>query len=473
MKQSIYKILLLFLFYPIFVAADEQDHSIGSIQVVSGKMQRLDEDFMVSIQLRIDRKLKSNEHVILVPTVSDSHGKQVVLPSIFINSRRQQILFDRGFYKEHANAQTLRRNNNEVQTLRYLQNLPYEEWMRNAQLTIDEQSCKCGLPNEQGTVFTAQTTKNFEIPEVLPPMAYAKPSIILDKIREKRGKAFVLFPLDRMTIVPTLAENQQELEKIVKSVETVKNDSNCVISKIKLHGYASPEGLYKRNEVLSKGRTSAIKEYIGTLYSFPEELYDIQSTAENWQGFRSLLLKSNETKRNEMLKIIDKDAKPDEKEALFRSLYPKYFASLINDGFKRLRYTDYTIEYTVRHFRTIEEIEAVYKTKPYNLNINEFARLAKKYKIGSDASIEVFTKAVSLFPNDPVANLNTAIALLQQKNSQGAKSYLDKALDCPEKDLALGVYYLLSNKHEEAHTAFKQAEAEGLREAKEYVKLFY
>ena len=53
--------------------------------------------------------------------------------------------------------------------------------------------------------------------------------------------------------------------------------------------------------------------------------------------------------------------------------------------------------------------------------------VAQTYEPGSKDFNDVMRTAVRVFPNNPTANLNAAIALLNEGKADAAKPYLDKA----------------------------------------------
>ena len=55
---------------------------------------------------------------------------------------------------------------------------------------------------------------------------------------------------------------------------------------------------------------------------------------------------------------------------------------------------------------------------------------------GSEEFIKVFEKAVEVYPDDPVSNLNAANAALMRKDAESARRHLAKAQEGREKELA-------------------------------------
>ena len=67
----------------------------GTIRATASSLHKAGEELVVSISVEITRDLSSNESLVLVPVVTDSLENRLELPSIYINSRKQQIIFMR------------------------------------------------------------------------------------------------------------------------------------------------------------------------------------------------------------------------------------------------------------------------------------------------------------------------------------------------------------------------------------------
>ena len=83
----------------------------GTIRATASSLHKAGEELVVSISVEITRDLSSNESLVLVPVVTDSLENRLELPSIYINSRKQQIIFMRETGKKEKDARSLQRKN--------------------------------------------------------------------------------------------------------------------------------------------------------------------------------------------------------------------------------------------------------------------------------------------------------------------------------------------------------------------------
>lgn len=466
MKQLLYFISFIFSALGSWAQPAERD---SSICIASSQLYRMGESLVVSMQVDITRPLSSNESVVLVPQLSDSLDNFVQLPAIHVNGRKQHIFFQRETARQEKDYEEVRRHNDRKQTVHYLRSIPFTRWMKHASLHLIEKECGCGVPRRTDSTYL---TRLNILPDIHPHVAFITPPIEERKLREESGRAYLDFPLNETAIYPEYRNNPAELAKIGHSIDLIKNDTNVVISRIDIHGYASPEGPYANNERLARERTRTLKDYVCQQYAFNDTLFTTRHTPEDWEGLIRLLTDTVITHREELLRIAQGKNEPDEKERKIRKRYPEEFRFMLEHWLPALRHSDYTIHYVVRPF-TVEQAKEVFGSNPKNLSIEEMFRIAQTYPAGSPEYNQVFMTAVLLNPDHPVANLNAACILLLQGNTRAAALHLEKAEDTPEKTLLQGIMQMLGGNYAEAETLLRKAEEAGLPQATENLNILH
>ena len=438
----------------------------GSIRTTTSSLYKAGKELVASISIDITRDLSPNESVVLVPVVSDSLEHRLELPPIYINSRKQHIVFLRETGRKDKAAQALQRKNGDKQTIHYLQSVPFEQWMNQATLSLIEKSCGCGIPGTEDFTCIARLHPQ---PTPVPQLAFLTPQVESSKIRTEKGSAFIDFPVNVTTIHKEFSNNTTELDKIIGTINTIKGDSNVSITHINIHGYASPDGPFRLNERLARERTQALKKYVSQLYTFDSKDIHTAYTPEDWEGFEALLGDTIFQNKEAIMKIVTSTMHPDRKEGLIKSKFPAFYRFVLKHWFVILRHSDYTIEYYVRPF-TVKESQKIFDTNPKNLSLEEMFRLALTHTPGSETYNRIFMTAVQLFPDNPTANLNAACIALTQKDTKAATAFLRKAPEVPEKTLAEGVVCFLQGNYEKAEILFRQAKDAGLPQADENLK---
>lgn len=266
--------------------------------------------------------------------------------------------------------------------------------------------------------------------------------------------------------------NPEELQKIHNSVNIVKNDSNVTITRMTIEGYASPEGSFRHNIMLSENRTAALKQYLQRSGIAKGIRIEATGRGENWDGFMKQLKEDNSTPgRAILLEIANSNLSPDEKEARMRKEATGAYKYYLENVFPGLRCTNYTVEYTVRPF-TIEESELVFETRPINLNLNEIYRLAGKYADDRQKYYSIIRKAYLLYPNDSYINLTMAYLSIQRGIVDAAEEHLSKVDDCPQKTMNEGLVAYMKGDLERAIQLVELAAMQGVPEAAKQLEEF-
>ena len=428
----------------------------------------VDSNVVVSLQMTAIQDIPATQSVVLVPELVDTFSmRKVEYPLIFINSRNQQIYFERYLHEEYPNALALRKKNGVNLDIDYLRTVKYEPWMDRAVLKLRKQSCACDNMKDRGVMTIASFIKEKEEEPVIElfPVYLLPPADNSVKVREERGSAYLCFEVNKWDIKPNYMTNPAELMKIHNSVNLVKNDSDVTIRKMTIEGYASPEGGYAHNQMLSEKRTEALKNYLAVASITRGIKIEASGKGENWAGFMKYLKENPGIPQySRLLSIANSDLSPDQKESMMRKETPEGFTYVVRNGFPSLRCTNYTVVYTVRPF-TLEESERVFETRPVNLNLNEIYRLADKYAKNEEKYYSIIRKAYMLYPNDSYINLTMAYLAIKKGEADEAAEYLSKVKDSPEKTMNEGLVAYLKGDIDKATRLVGQAQQMGVKQA--------
>lgn len=434
----------------------------------------VDSNVVVSIQITAIQDVPRRQSVVLLPVLADTVTmRQAELPMIFINSRNQQIIFERSIKYDYPDALTFRKKRGQNLNIDYVRTLKYEPWMERAVLKLRKQSCACSNMKSRGELLLASFNTEEPVREIeLYPVYIVPPADNSEKVREERGSALLCFELNKWEIKPDYMTNPTELQKIHNSVNLVRNDSDVTIRQMTIEGYASPEGTEKHNLMLSERRTAALTRYLEMSNITRSIRVDANGRGENWSGLMKQLRETPAIpQRSRLLEIANSSISPDEKERQMRSLVPEGYAYILKYIFPALRCTNYTVVYTVRPF-TLEESERVFETRPINLNLNEIYRLAEKYKNDKTKYYSIMRKASMLYPDDSYINLTMACLAIKRGDAQEATECLSKVKDSPEKTMNLGLLAYLNGDLPKAVSLVEQARDRGVKQAEEQLKEF-
>ena len=431
----------------------------ATVLVRDKQVRHIGDALQVEMKFVLDSvEITRGNSLVCTPLIEEGDSLRA-LPSLIINGRDRQILYER-MERENENEIAVRRLEGK-QSVPYKASIPYADWMEQSKVSLVIDDCGCGweaLSQNRSPLFDIDLA-----PVVLAPaMVYLTPEAEVVKARKMEGSAFLDFPVNKITIYPEYRKNPEELKKIAQTIDAVRNNKFATITRLSIKGYASPEGGYKNNAYLAENRAKALLEYVKGLYDFGDIRMDIDFEPEDWTGLEKAIEAGNLPDKAELLAIIraDEPADWDAREWKLKQLNGgTSYAILLRDVYPGLRHSDYEVDYTIRHF-TVEEAKELVFTDPSQLSLNEMFLVAQTYKPGSKEYNEVFETAVRLYPDDPVSNLNAAITAINTRQLDKARTYLAKAKDCPEKQLAEASLRMLTGDLDGAESILKDLQNE-------------
>lgn len=434
-----------------------------TIQLAKHEASQVGSDLVLNLSLDLSRlQVSKSQSVVLTPVVTKGDSLRA-FPSMVVNGRQRHILYQR--LRRPGEEREVKRENGTAQVLDYTATTPYADWMKGARVQLVHDSCGCGWTNLGESAYQPVT---MIAPEY--PLCFVTPKAEV-KTYALNGSAFLDFPVNRTEIYPDYRKNPRELQKILETINTVKNDPNATITHISIHGYASPESPLSNNTRLANGRAAALRDYVCRLMQLPSSIFDVKATPEDWQGLRRYVTDSTGiSHRAEILSIIDSNLELDPKEAKIKADYPEEYQYMLHTWYPALRHSDYVVQYSVRSF-SVEEAKALLRTKPQQLSLNELYLVAQTYEPGSTEYEEVFQTAVRLYPESPEANLNSANVALRENRLNEAEWYLSKAGTSPTAQHARGVLAALRKDYAEAQRLFSEAAQGGVKEALESLQI--
>lgn len=443
----------------------------GSKLFVNNQSILIDENKQVVVTMDVtlpaDMEISTNDVVTITPVLKDSTGTNTLsLPAIWVYGRTRSIIHERANDIPDNAYTVIRREKEGDQTVNYTTRTNYHKWMHQADLELVSEIKGCAnCKGDENTMYV--TSAYLERYVVKPVVVFVEPQVEEIKNRAEQGRAYLDFPVNKITIYPDYRRNPEELQEIKRTIDVVKNDVNVSITQIDIDGYASPEGGYKNNARLAQGRAEALKKYVMGEYQFAEDIFRVTSTPEDWAGLMRYVKENSVENKEAIISIIEgvNDENQDAQEAKLKREFPDTYAKLYKDVYPALRHSDYVVHYVVRAF-DIEEAKRIIKERPQQLSLQEMYLVAQTYPRGSAEFKEVFDVAVRMFPGDPTANINAAAIELEQGNVNGAVRFLQKS--SPEDGATLnnyGVLKLLQGDLDAAESYFKKAQQKGIEEA--------
>ena len=449
------KTLIIFAAALLFAAplALAQTVESGSVSAENVKFSKNGDDLVIQMDLNTTGlDIKGNRMVIITPEVSDGINTET-LSSVGLYGRKRYMFYLRNIQDKlfGVSDEKAIRSKDAPDIIPYSAIIPFQGWMEKAalKLNVQEKGCaNCDKGSDDGLL--ADRPMMPEAPVIKPKAAYVTPQAEAVKSRSLEGRAFINFEVNKTVIKPDYMTNPAELDMIVATIDSVKNDSDIQVKSISIKGFASPEGSWANNERLAKGRTTALKNYINNLYKFDNDLISTSYEVEDWDGLKAFVEGSNLAAKDDILAIINEGGDADKKEAKIKAKFPEQYDFLLKNVYPSLRHSDYVINYVISNFSDPKEIREIAKTAPQKLSLNEFFLAAQDCESGSEEFADLFETAVRMYPDNEVANLNAASSELSHGDLVNAEKHLKKAGNSPQAQYARAMLLALKGNYSDA-----------------------
>lgn len=280
--------------------------------------------------------------------------------------------------------------------------------------------------------------------------------------------------------------NKEDVEEWRYTVQNAKETPNQNVS-VEVQSYASPDGGKKLNEKLSENRerntTAALKKEFKK-QDMAGVVIDAHYTAQDWEGFRTLVEKSDLPDKDLVLRVLSMYPDPESREreiknisVVFKQLadniLPKLRRSRLIANVEIIGKSDAEIqEFIAKAPGHLSAEELLYaaeltnstteKMRIYQIANQIFKKDYRAYNnIGAlyfaqgkikDAEAW-FNKAATLQDNE-VTKLNRGLIALYHGDKEKAQDMISAAINTPELGQALAYLYLKQGEYMKAETAF-------------------
>lgn len=461
--KKIYLIIAFILFSATYIHIGAQNTYGGNIIYQQLRSEKSGGNIEMEVVVDMDGlRLKNERTIVITPVLRslDSKDSYRFAPAVIttgrsgISLKRSEIYY--GYRFEQDPQWVVRRTNGKPQTGKMELSVPFEPWMGNAALVFEESVVGCAdCPVALNELAIIPKVVEIFVPEY--EISYVSPPVEPVKERSETYSAYINYEVGKYTLLRDYKGNAATLAKVDKILDEIRSDTNLVITQFSVTGYASPEGNFYSNQILSENRARSFVDYLRQRHGFNTRIIRVSGKGEDWEGLRREVSESNIQDKDRILDILDIGSVAQRKQRLMSLAGGSVYRMLLRDFYPPLRRNDYTITYVARAF-DVEEAKLVIKTKPQYLSLNEMFLVAHSYEKDSKEFKEVFDIAVRMYPDQPIAQLNTAATEIE-------KGALDAAIDrlqqlekanLPQAWNNLGVAYIYKKEYQNAMECFKR-----------------
>lgn len=320
--------------------------------------------------------------------------------------------------------------------------------------------------------------------------ATANPAVGADKFQRIIKEAYdanILFLIQQAELRSNEL-NKGELKDWKDRVKQANDAANQNVS-VEVSAYASPDGGLSLNESLAERREANTTRYLkGELNKRKIDVpVGAHYTAQDWEGFKELVSKSNLQDKDLVLRVLSMYSDPEQREREIKNI-STVFRSLADEILPKLRRSRLTANIEIIG-KSDEEISRLAQSNPKALNVEELLYAATLATNDVDREA-IYTKASELFPNDyrtwnnigmqryyagdlrkaeelfnksnsvqqnSAANINLGLLALTRGERDKAQQLIGGASDVAELGEALGMLYLEQGDYAKAVSSFGAA----------------
>ena len=263
------------------------------------------------------------------------------------------------------------------------------------------------------------------------------------RIIQEAYDANIMFQIQQANVRATEL-NKDEVQEWQHTVQNANETTNQEVS-VEVQAYASPDGGQELNEKLSASRerntTSALKGRFKK-EKLQDVAIDAHYTAQDWEGFKELVEKSDFQDKDLVLRVLSMYPDPEQREREIKNI-SSVFSKLAEEVLPKLRRSRLVANVKIIG-RSDEEIQKTLKEYPSALSVEELLYAATLIDDPQQQE-SIYKITVQKYGNDYRAYNNLGSIYLQRGDYATAKSWFERALqkkDNAESKVNLGLLAL-------------------------------
>lgn len=319
--------------------------------------------------------------------------------------------------------------------------------------------------------------------------ASSTPAIAPDKFQriiKEAHQANIMFLIQQAELRASELKGQS-VKGLKEKLADASKAENKKVTSLEISSYASPDGGLDLNEKLAAKREKVSTDFMNKELKKANVKTEVEGkfTAEDWDGFKELVEKSNIQDKEIIVRVLSMYTDPEEREREIKNISVAY-KDLADEILPQLRRSKLTLNVEIIG-KSDDQILQLAKYTPSELTVDEILYAATL--VDADAEkVAIYKKTAELFPADyravnnigvisfkegdfetaqsqfekagkinadaPEVCMNKALLSLKDNNAAAAKTLLGKAAGVPELDETMGLMYIQTGDYKSAVKAF-------------------
>lgn len=260
------------------------------------------------------------------------------------------------------------------------------------------------------------------------------PVIIADKFQrviQEMQEADILFLIQKSELRKSEAKSSDVIA-LTKKIKEVTDSQNKQVSGFEISGYASPDGNIDLNTNLAEKREKVTVDFLNKEMKKLKTTVTLDSkfTAEDWDGFQTLMENSNIQDKQVILRVLSMYQDPEQREREIKNLSVA-FKSIAEEILPQLRRSRLKLTVDVTGKSDVQLSEMA-KSDTAKLSVEELLYAAT---LTADLNVKsaIYKKVTEQYSSDVRGFNNLGVVKYQQGNVDDAARYFAKALEIDSK----------------------------------------
>jgi tetratricopeptide (TPR) repeat protein len=318
-------------------------------------------------------------------------------------------------------------------TFSYTDKFAYEPEMKSAKLELQAQGAVKKKTKDfktielaDGTIATPLLVRNDE------KTVFAKDAFVKSVPANQTSSIYYL--VNQSSVRPSELKSD-EVKKMMEFINlNAKNTTWYDFKSIQVAAYASPEGELRKNENLAKDRAKTGSEAMAAEFkkdknkenTFGKDIsqYKTDLTAEDWNGFKSLMEQSTIADKELILRVLTMYPDGEQREKEIKNL-SKTYKEIEEKILPKLRRSVLTVMIDKKS-RTDEMINRLVDTNPDSLSVEELLYAATLTQ-DLNRKMNIYKSAEKYYANDWRTSNNLGVVYLMNNKVDDAKAAFERA----------------------------------------------
>lgn len=319
----------------------------------------------------------------------------------------------------------------------YTSKVAYNADMKVADVMVKAMGMKGTKSKDLGSMKIADGT-------IVTPLLVGSDEITLigkdafQRITPANYAATIYFPINQSGVSNGFAmkkiglNNKSQMASMDSVLKAIAKDTvNYLFKGINIMGYASPDGAERINTPLSGNRAENASKYLMAQFKkakskigLAKENYTLNSTSEDWEGFKNEMQNSGMAQKDMILRIVSSNSDPEAREMEIKKMGMAY-EEIAENVLPKLRRSAVTIGID-KVGKSDAEITRLAAAAPDSLNVEELLYAAT---LTTDISTQanVYSSAARIYPQDWRTSNNYGMILFAQGKTDEAMAQFVKA----------------------------------------------